>query len=313
MDPVQKALWFVESHSREPIALEEIARACQVSMYHLTRAFAAAMGWSLMRYVCARRLSEAARRLAQGADDILAVALDAGYGSHEAFTRAFRDQFALTPEQVRAQGRLDNLQLLEPIVMNSQPTVELAPPRFETRKPMLLAGLVERYDCRAQVASPPSGSGLVRSAAFRNRSASRRMAPATTSTRTAISTICAVSRWPTTRICRADAPTLRVPEQKYVIFAHAGHVAAICAHDLGHLEQLVSRVGPQGGRSADAGALWPSVQPSDWHGWIRDLDSDRGVIRCFGQALTSIVSPRKSRELRQRRSIGRVHSLPRAP
>ena len=51
MDPVQKALWYVESHSREPITLDEIANACKVSAFHLTRAFAAAMGLSLMRYV----------------------------------------------------------------------------------------------------------------------------------------------------------------------------------------------------------------------------------------------------------------------
>lgn len=94
MDPVQKALWFVESHSRDPITLEDVAKACNVSPFHLTRAFAATMGVSLMRYVRGRRLSEAARQLALGAEEILGIALDAGYGSHEAFTRAFRDQYS---------------------------------------------------------------------------------------------------------------------------------------------------------------------------------------------------------------------------
>jgi AraC family transcriptional regulator len=59
MNPVQKALWFVESHLREPIALEEIATHSGVSPYHLTRAFDAVTGHSIMRYVRARRLSEA--------------------------------------------------------------------------------------------------------------------------------------------------------------------------------------------------------------------------------------------------------------
>src|SRR5258708_4228072 len=85
MDPIQKALWFVESHSREPVTLEDIAKACKVSAFHLTRAFAATTGLSLMRYVRGRRLSEAARQLAEGADDILSIAFDSGYGSHEAF------------------------------------------------------------------------------------------------------------------------------------------------------------------------------------------------------------------------------------
>ena len=75
MNPVQKALWFVESHLREPIALEEIATHSGVSPYHLTRAFDAVTGHSIMRYVRARRLSEAARQLCNGAPDILTVAL----------------------------------------------------------------------------------------------------------------------------------------------------------------------------------------------------------------------------------------------
>jgi len=86
------------------LTLEDIARSCHVSAFHLTRAFSAALGISLMRYVRARRLSEAARQLAQGAEDILCVALDAGYGSHEAFTRAFREQFALAPSRFVPRG-----------------------------------------------------------------------------------------------------------------------------------------------------------------------------------------------------------------
>ena len=152
MDPVQKALWFVETHWREALSLEAIAQACYVSPFHLTRAFAAAMGLSLMRYVRGRRLTEAARQLAQGAPDILALALDAGYNSHEAFTRAFRDQFGITPEQVRAQGHLDHLKLVEPITMSTETIPEIEAPRFENRPAIRFAGFVERYDCQS-----PSG------------------------------------------------------------------------------------------------------------------------------------------------------------
>jgi AraC-like DNA-binding protein len=90
VSPVQKALWFMESHlgsEIREITLEDIASVAGVSRYHLTRAFGEATGQSIMRYLRGRRLTEAARCLANGAPDILAVALDAGYGSHEAFTR----------------------------------------------------------------------------------------------------------------------------------------------------------------------------------------------------------------------------------
>lgn len=157
MDPVQKALWYVEVHSRDSLTLEDIAKACNISAFHITRAFAAATGLSLMRYLRARRLSEAARSLSQGAQatsDIISVALDAGYGSHEAFTRAFRDLFGLTPEQVRAQGHLNNISLVEAIAMNTTTITELSPPRFETLGPTLFAGLVERYDCQSPAGIP---------------------------------------------------------------------------------------------------------------------------------------------------------------
>src|SRR5947208_9066811 len=101
MNPAQKALWFIESHLADPLTLDEVAAIAGVSRFHLVRAFAAATGFSVMRYVRARRLSEAARALADGAPDILGVALDADYGAHEAFTRALREHFGVTHQLVR--------------------------------------------------------------------------------------------------------------------------------------------------------------------------------------------------------------------
>jgi AraC family transcriptional regulator len=144
MNPAQRALWFIESHLADTLTLDEVAAIGGVSRFHMVRSFAAATGLSVMRYVRARRLSEAARALASGAPDILALALEADYGSHEAFTRAFRDHFGVTPEAVRASTRLDNLRLQEPIVMDSTALDHLKPPRFETGKPLLVAGLGER-------------------------------------------------------------------------------------------------------------------------------------------------------------------------
>jgi AraC family transcriptional regulator len=145
MNPVEKALWLIESRLGSEISLPEIAAASGVSRFHLLRAFGDATGHSVMRYVRARRLTEAARQLSAGAPDILAVALDARYGSHEAFTRAFREQFAVTPEAVRAQGRVDNIKLVEAITMDTSRFVELAAPRFDSSRTLLIAGLGERY------------------------------------------------------------------------------------------------------------------------------------------------------------------------
>ena len=99
MNPAQKALWFIESHLADELTLDEIAGIAGISRFHMVRAFAAATGLSVMRYVRTRRLSEAARALAGGAPDILTLALEADYGSHEAFTRAFRGISGLRPKR----------------------------------------------------------------------------------------------------------------------------------------------------------------------------------------------------------------------
>jgi AraC family transcriptional regulator len=154
MNPAQKALWFIESHLADALTLDEIAGVGGISRFHMVRAFGAATGLSVMRYVRARRLTEAARALANGAPDILTLALDADYGSHEAFTRAFRDHFGVTPEAVRASTCLDHIKLQEPILMDSTLTDNLQAPRFQTGKPLLVAGIGERYTCETGAAIP---------------------------------------------------------------------------------------------------------------------------------------------------------------
>jgi AraC family transcriptional regulator len=145
MNPVAKALWFIESHFAGEVTLAEISEVAGVSRFHMVRAFGVTTGHPVMRYVRARRLSEAARALAKGAPDILMVALDAGYGSHEAFTRAFRDQFGLTPDMVRAGGTVENLMLMEPVTMDDTQKTTLSTPRIVDGRPLLIAGLGDHF------------------------------------------------------------------------------------------------------------------------------------------------------------------------
>ena len=228
MNPAQKALWFIESHLAEALTLDEVAAIGGVSRFHMVRAFAAATGLSVMRYVRARRLSEAARALASGAPDILTLALDADYGSHEAFTRAFRDHFGVTPEAVRNAKHLDHIKLQEPIPMDSTLTDSLQPPRFETSKPLLIAGLSERYNHE-------NGAGIPNQWQRFQQSAGNIPGPI----------------WPVTYgVCCngddtgnfdyiagvevsdfSDLPrefsSVRIPEQRYAVFTHSEHISTV--------------------------------------------------------------------------------------
>jgi AraC family transcriptional regulator len=142
--PIEKAFWYVESHFAHEIALDDVAAVCGLSRFQTSRLFSSAAGASLTSYVRGRRLSGAAEALAKGAPDILAVALEAGYRSHEAFSRAFRDQFGLTPAELRARGDLTGLALIAPLREDPKLRADLPPPRFEEPGPLLIAGLGRR-------------------------------------------------------------------------------------------------------------------------------------------------------------------------
>lgn len=98
MDFVGKALWYIEANFEDEFTLDDVAAVAGLSKFHLSRAFGACFGKSVIRYARERRLSEAAKRLAVNGHGILDVAIQFGYNSHEAFTRAFKAQFGVTPE-----------------------------------------------------------------------------------------------------------------------------------------------------------------------------------------------------------------------
>lgn len=145
--PVEKAIWFIESHFASSITLDDVAKVCDLSRFQMSRLFSYATGRSVTAYLRGRRLTEAARALAAGAPDILAVAIEAGYGSHEAFSRAFREQFGLTPAELRTRGHLEDITLLEPLREDPNVTVQLPLPRLETPGPLLIAGIGRRFAC----------------------------------------------------------------------------------------------------------------------------------------------------------------------
>lgn len=146
-----KALWYIESHLSGDLSLEVVADAVGVSRFHLSRAFGMTAACSLAAYIRARRLSEAAHVLASGARDILAVALDSGYGSHEAFTRAFRQQFGLTPEQLRERSTTEGVDLMSPMRIDDKTATPIAPTRVVRESALLIFGLGQRYRSNAGI------------------------------------------------------------------------------------------------------------------------------------------------------------------
>jgi len=93
----------LEAQLDEPIDPPGLARHAGFSLHHFHRIFRAQLGESVMQHVRRLRLERAARLLRSSEREILDLALDAGYESHEAFTRAFADRFGAPPSIFRTQ------------------------------------------------------------------------------------------------------------------------------------------------------------------------------------------------------------------
>jgi len=227
MTLINRTLWYINSHTAAELTLEGIANAVGVSRHHLAHAFGEATGHSVMAYVRALRLGQAARDLADGAPGILPVALAAGYGSHEAFTRAFRDQFGVTPEGVREQRQLATLNLVEPLKMTSPSPVSLLPPRFETGRPMQIGGLTASYTFETMGALPAQWEKFIPHLGHVPGQIGRvAYGVVLKASDTGFDYVCGVEVKDFDRL-PSDLDRVRIPAQKYAVFAQPDHISKI--------------------------------------------------------------------------------------
>ncbi|PAS95251.1 MAG: hypothetical protein CGU28_12795 [Candidatus Dactylopiibacterium carminicum] len=116
---LRKVAQYIDTNLHRPLSLDELAEIAHLSRYHFERVFHAYAGETPLLRVRRLRLTYARQRLEKGmASSVTELALDAGYASAEAFSRAFRAQFGLAPSAVKPQTSIP-----EPIrVKNLPPT-----------------------------------------------------------------------------------------------------------------------------------------------------------------------------------------------
>ena len=111
-DCIEDVKRYIREHIHEPLDRETLAAVAGFSIPHFHRVFTARVGESAASYVRRVRLERAARKLRMGAVDITEVALAAGYESHAAFSKAFRQQYGMSPREFRQLGCTAATQLL---------------------------------------------------------------------------------------------------------------------------------------------------------------------------------------------------------
>jgi AraC family transcriptional regulator len=98
---LRRVLAYVEEHLAEDITVADLANVACLSIFHFTRAFAAATGVPPHRYVSRRRLETAKAMIATGRASLSEIAHDCRFSSESSFTRAFRRATGVTPAQYR--------------------------------------------------------------------------------------------------------------------------------------------------------------------------------------------------------------------
>ncbi len=119
---IQKSIDYIEANLKNNITLEDISREAYSSLSHFHRIFHYMTDYSVKEYIRKRRLSSAAHDLICTKDNILEIALDYQYQSHETFTRAFKKIYGNTPIKYRKNQQehvlFEKIDVFEPEYQN---------------------------------------------------------------------------------------------------------------------------------------------------------------------------------------------------
>ncbi|WP_080797256.1 helix-turn-helix transcriptional regulator [Arabiibacter massiliensis] len=95
----------IANRDDEALTLRALAERLGYSEFHTTRRFREVSGMPLRDYLRGRRLAFALKEVRDSEKSLLDIALAHGFSSHEAFTRAFKRAFGVTPSAYRADPR----------------------------------------------------------------------------------------------------------------------------------------------------------------------------------------------------------------
>lgn len=139
-EAIQKTLNYIEDQIGEDIEIEELAEISALSVFYYQRLFTRLVKKPVREYIKLRRLARACDALRDKHNRILDVALEYGFDSHETFTRAFKDAYAITPARYRDK----------PVVLNhfDKPDLLLSYTVVDEGVPLISEGLVLEYNRR---------------------------------------------------------------------------------------------------------------------------------------------------------------------
>lgn len=123
---------YIEANLDADLDVEKLCKLASFSKYHFHRQCSVFFGMSVMTLARLLRLKRAAYRVAYRDDSILDIALEAGYESHEAFSRIFKKHFNKSPSDFRKfpdwtpwHSTYEPISDLRIKIMNTKPEVNI--------------------------------------------------------------------------------------------------------------------------------------------------------------------------------------------
>jgi AraC family transcriptional regulator len=162
-DAIAELIPWIEARLDDALTLDRIAQQAGLSPYHFSRLFTARMGRSVMAYVRGRRLVRGARRLCDEPElQLVELALDCGFESQEAFTRAFKRIFGVSPGRFRAGFALTPIEGQYPMNLPaSTSTAVTRLPDLVRLEAFSIAGPARRFDQESRSEIPQLWSALI--------------------------------------------------------------------------------------------------------------------------------------------------------
>lgn len=130
---------YIESHSDEPLSLENLAGQAGMSRFHFQRTFKSLLGVTPKQYHDAHRVRKLKTHL-KSSTDVTAAVYDAGYGSSSRVYERADTRLGMTPKEYRAAGRGVHITFVS----------------FETPLGLLMAGATDRGLCFVQFGETPA-------------------------------------------------------------------------------------------------------------------------------------------------------------
>ncbi|MFZ5351448.1 MAG: AraC family transcriptional regulator [Bacillota bacterium] len=150
-ESIQKSLDYIENNLSERMEINVLSAHAGLSPFYFQRLFSRLVGRPVMEYIKLRRLAKASEFIINEKNRIIDIAISAGFDNHETFTRAFKDNYDITPEAFRKNPR--------PLTHYFKPDLSMQYYLIDENIPLAADGIILEI-CRKVLDKPRNFAGV---------------------------------------------------------------------------------------------------------------------------------------------------------